>query len=115
MICKAVVSRLKVTQERVVGNQTIIDVVLQPDMVSLDEIVVVGYGTMKKSDVTGAIVSVRGDDIANVKSSNAAVYAPSDFMFGMASMYKGRADGEPVDFRVCRDIDAAESWVKQTV
>ncbi len=58
-------------QEQRVGNRTSIDVVLLPDVLNIDEIVVVGYGTMKKSDVTGAIVSVRGDDIANVKSSNA--------------------------------------------
>lgn len=43
--------------ERAVGGQEIIDIMLQPSVSDLDEVVVVGYGTMKKSDLTGAIVT----------------------------------------------------------
>ncbi|WP_405562280.1 SusC/RagA family TonB-linked outer membrane protein [Polaribacter sp. Asnod6-C07] len=50
-----------------VGNQTKIDVVLQDDLESLDEIVVVGYGSKKKSLVTGAISSI---DSKQIKSSS---------------------------------------------
>ncbi|MCK5368072.1 MAG: SusC/RagA family TonB-linked outer membrane protein, partial [Cyclobacteriaceae bacterium] len=46
-----------VTREEVVGNRSIIDMPLTPDITALDEIVVVGYGTQKKKDVTGAIAS----------------------------------------------------------
>ena len=46
------------TQEIPVNNQSVINAILQTDVSSLDEIVVVGYGTMKRSDVTGAMVSV---------------------------------------------------------
>ena len=42
-----------VQEEAVVGSQTVIDLVMNPDVTALDEIVVVGYGTMKKSDLTG--------------------------------------------------------------
>ena len=42
-------------QEITVGNQSVIDVVLIADLTALEEIVVVGYGTMRKSDVTGSV------------------------------------------------------------
>src|SRR5690606_12731003 len=43
------------SQEIQVGGRTRIDVVLKPDIQSLEEVVVVGYGTQRKRDVTGAI------------------------------------------------------------
>lgn len=58
-------------QEITVGNQTRINVQLQPDSENLEEVVVVGYGAVKKSDVTGAITSVSGDDVNVTKESNA--------------------------------------------
>jgi len=51
------------TQEIRVGNQRKIDVTLNEDSQLLGEIVVVGYGTMKKSDLTGAVTSVKSDAI----------------------------------------------------
>ena len=52
-----------VTQEIVVGENTTINVVLKEDSELLDEVVVVGYGTMKKSDLAGASVSMKEDAI----------------------------------------------------
>ena len=52
-----------VTQEIAVGDRGVIDVLLQEDTEFLDEVVVVGYGTMKKSDLAGASVSMKEDDI----------------------------------------------------
>ena len=46
-----------VTQEVEIGNRTEIDVVLAPDATQLDEVVVVGYGSVKKSDLTGSVAS----------------------------------------------------------
>ena len=54
-----------VSQSVAVGNNSVIDVILQEDVASLDEIVVVGYGTQKKSVITGAISSVKGSDLEN--------------------------------------------------
>ncbi len=45
-----------------VGNQSIIDLVMVSDVTSLDEVVVIGYGTQKKKEVTSAITSVKSDD-----------------------------------------------------
>ncbi|MCG8308071.1 MAG: TonB-dependent receptor [Cytophagales bacterium] len=52
-----------VTEEIEVGNNTIIDMVMTPDLTSLEEIVVVGYGVQKKKDVTGSIASVESGQI----------------------------------------------------
>lgn len=51
-----------VVQEINVGNQSIIDVTLREDETSLDEVVVVGYGTVKKSDLTGSVSSLKEKD-----------------------------------------------------
>ena len=52
-------------KEITVGSKTAIDMTLLPDVKSLEEIVVVGYGTQKKSVVTGAISSVKSADLDN--------------------------------------------------
>jgi TonB-dependent starch-binding outer membrane protein SusC len=51
------------TEKIPVAGKTNIDVPLVPDIMNLEEVVVIGYGTMKKSDLTGAIVSVSGEDL----------------------------------------------------
>jgi len=50
-----------VTEEIAVGTRSVIDIRLSEDVQTLGEVVVVGYGTMKKSDLTGAVASVSGD------------------------------------------------------
>jgi TonB-dependent starch-binding outer membrane protein SusC len=50
-------------EEVKINGQTVIDVIMVPDIASLQEVVVVGYGTVKKSDVTGAVVSLKKDDL----------------------------------------------------
>jgi TonB-linked SusC/RagA family outer membrane protein len=51
------------TQEVAAGNQSNITVKLQPDIQTLGEVVVVGYGTVKKSDVTGSVSSVKSEQL----------------------------------------------------
>jgi TonB-dependent starch-binding outer membrane protein SusC len=51
-----------VAQQVTVGNQTTINVVLQTDVTALQEVVVVGYGTSLKKDVTGSITKLSEDD-----------------------------------------------------
>lgn len=60
-----------VTQEITVGNQTILNVILKEDTQNLDEVIVIGYGTAKKSDLTGAVT--RADMSALEKSPNVNV------------------------------------------
>jgi len=48
-------------QELTVGNRTTVDVSLEEDVKSLEEVVIVGYGTVKKSDLTGSVATVKSD------------------------------------------------------
>ena len=50
-------------EQQVVATKPVINVVLKEDTKTLDEVVVVGYGTMKRSDLTGSVVSVTGDEL----------------------------------------------------
>jgi TonB-dependent starch-binding outer membrane protein SusC len=58
-----------VTQEVPVGSQTTFAITMAPDAQTLSEVVVVGYGTQEKKDVTGAISSVKGEELANLPVS----------------------------------------------
>ena len=60
-----------ITQEVPVGNQATVKVNLKEDTQTLDEVVVVGYGTMRKSDVTGSISVTKGDDMLKTQSFSA--------------------------------------------
>lgn len=51
------------SQETAVGSRSIINVALQTSTLGLDEVVVVGYGTMKKSDLTGSVVNLSGEKL----------------------------------------------------
>ncbi|MBQ3753468.1 MAG: TonB-dependent receptor [Prevotella sp.] len=54
-----------------VAGKTSVNVVMQEDAMGLDEVVVVGYGTMKKKDLTGAVASIKPADIAQVAAPDA--------------------------------------------
>lgn len=56
----------------VVGNRTVINVTLDEDAEFLEETVVIGYGVQKKSDVTGAIASVKSTDLENRTTTDIA-------------------------------------------
>lgn len=58
------------TQEVAVGGRSVVDIVLREDNEMLDELVVVGYGTMKKSDLTGSVASLGSKDINNSSVNN---------------------------------------------
>ncbi len=58
------------TKEVSIGNQTIIDVQLEPSKTTLDEIVVIGYGTVRKSDLSGSVGSVKSEDITKITALN---------------------------------------------
>ena len=61
-----------VTQTQEVGNRAIIDVKLTEDAFGLESVVVVGYGTAKKSDLTTSISSIKADELKTVKTGAAA-------------------------------------------
>jgi TonB-linked SusC/RagA family outer membrane protein len=60
-----------VTQEVEVGNRSVIDISLPLDIKALDEIVVIGYGSQKESDLTSAISTIKSEEIVKVPTSQA--------------------------------------------
>ena len=60
-----------VTQEVKVGGKSTLNITMKEDNTTLNDVVVIGYGTMKKKLVTGATVQVKGDDIAKLNTTNA--------------------------------------------
>ncbi len=58
------------TQEIDASGRDVIDVELAPTKISLDEVVVIGYGTVRKSDLSGSVGSVKADDITKITASN---------------------------------------------
>jgi len=59
-----------ITQEVPLTGQTAIDVILEEDTKALEEVVVIGYGTKQKRDLTGAISSVSANDLQKVPASS---------------------------------------------
>ncbi len=53
-----------------VGNRTNINIVLRQENVNINEVVVIGYGTQQKSDLTGAVTSVNMEDLSNTASAS---------------------------------------------
>ena len=79
------------TREIKVGNRTYIDVELEEEVNKMDEVVVVGYGTMKRRDISGAVATVKTDDLlkANPSSVNQALQGR------VAGLQVNQSDGAP--------------------
>ena len=60
-----------VSQDVAINNKTVINIQLQEDISKLDEVIVVGYGTQKKSDITGAVTSVKVDELTSIPLARA--------------------------------------------
>lgn len=76
------------TQEIKVGNKNTINISLQPDSDILDEVVVIGYGSQKKSDLTGAVATVKVEDIEKYTYAS-----PTDALQGRMSGVSVQAQG----------------------
>ncbi|MCE9351389.1 TonB-dependent receptor [Phocaeicola vulgatus] len=58
--------------EVIVSDKSTVNVTMKEDTETLDEVVVVGYGTQKKSDLTGAVTSIKADGLKGLISGNAS-------------------------------------------
>ncbi len=58
------------TQRVLVGDQTTIDIIMHADAVGIEEVVAIGYGTMRKSDLTGAVTSISANKLENKLNTN---------------------------------------------
>ena len=78
-------------QEIRVGNQTTFNITLQEDSEALDEVVVVGYGVMKKKDLTGAVSQLSSSSMKDLKVSH-----PTEAMAGkLAGVQVQQVGGQP--------------------
>jgi TonB-linked SusC/RagA family outer membrane protein len=58
------------TQEVVVGNQTVVNVVLLEETIGIEEVVAIGYGTKKRETLSGAIASIKSKDILTTRTTS---------------------------------------------
>ncbi|MGQ1784382.1 SusC/RagA family TonB-linked outer membrane protein [Saccharicrinis sp. GN24d3] len=65
------------SQELVVGDQTTINIELEDDVIGMEEVVVVGYGQVRKEDATGSVFTVKSDDFNQGSTSS-----PQDLIVG---------------------------------
>jgi TonB-dependent starch-binding outer membrane protein SusC len=79
------------THEVVVGNQTSINVTMEQETIGLEEVVAVGYGTMKKSDLTGSVSSI-GTDQLNTRTISSV---EEGLQGTMAGVHVNQATGQP--------------------
>jgi TonB-linked SusC/RagA family outer membrane protein len=83
------------TQELAVANRTTINVELKSASQQLDQVVVIGYGTQKKVDVTGSISSVKGSDIEKIAVTN-PIAALQGKVPGLTVINNGSPGSSPV-------------------
>lgn len=88
-----------IRQEVAINGRTLIDITMESDMKLLGEVVVVGYGTQEKKDVTGAVSAVKGSDIQNLPSGGAQ-QALQGRMSGVNVVRNGGAPGNAGSIRI---------------
>ncbi len=81
-------------QEAIVGTRTEINISLTPDIKSLEEVVVVGYGTQKKSDLTGSVGTVKADEIQERQSPSVSQALAGRVAGVSVSVNSGRPGGQ---------------------
>ena len=72
-------------QEVQINGRSFIEVILEPDSEMLDDVVVVGYGVQRRSDVSGSVTSIKAEDLAMTPATN------------IAEMMRGKAAGVQIN------------------
>ena len=107
----------KAAQKTPVNARTVIDIRMEDDASTLNDVVVIGYGTMKKRDLTGAVTSVKGDNLikgnpalsvnsalqgkvagVQINASAAGISGYRQFEYPFIARAEGTYDVEPVEF-----------------
>ena len=99
-----------IVQRIPLGNLTTVNVELAEDAVGLNEVVVIGYGTVKKKDLTGSVASIKSDEITKIATNNAL----QSMQGKIAGLDITRESGETgskvnISFRGNRSINASNS------
>lgn len=96
------------TQEIPVKGRKQIDVVMMPDNQVLDEVVVIGYGTSKRSDLTGSVVSVKSEELMQTPTSDVS-QALAGRVAGVQVMQSEGEPGSSISIRVRGGISITQS------
>ena len=88
-----------VTQSIPVGNQTSFNIILKEDTETLDEVVVIGYGTVKKRDLTGSVASVNNETLTSNPVSDVS-QALQGKLAGVSVVSQDGRPGAEVSIRV---------------
>lgn len=83
-----------------VGNKSVISVILKEDSQALDEVVVVGFGTQKKLNLTGAVTAVTGEEMTKRPVTNAATMLQGQVPGLRVNQGLGAPGAEATTFRV---------------
>jgi TonB-dependent starch-binding outer membrane protein SusC len=86
-------------QEQPVNGKSVIDVSLNENIQELNDVIVVGYGTVKKSDISGSIASVRSEALQNLTTTDAAA-ALQGKASGVQVLTNSGAPGQGATIRV---------------
>ncbi|MEO0334336.1 MAG: TonB-dependent receptor plug domain-containing protein, partial [Bacteroidota bacterium] len=92
------------TQEVVVGSRSVINLSLAPDITSLEEVVVVGYGTQKKTTLTGSVSQVSGEVLQVKGTSSAAQSLQGEVPGVVVTRQSSRPGQEGLDIKIRGDI-----------
>ena len=106
------------SEEEAINNRSVIDMVLSPDIQSLSEVVVIGYGSVKKSDLTGSVSSLNEKDFnpgANA-SLDQMIQGRAPRRIGGSVQFRARGwsiyPGAWLEFYQCREFSALRSrWL----
>ncbi len=88
-----------ISQEIALNGQKTLKVVLKDDSEMLDEVVVIGYGTMKKSDMTGAISSVKSEELLK-RATTSATEALQGKVAGVSILRSGGNAGASISVKI---------------
>lgn len=89
-----------VAKEVTVGANKTIDVVLNPDVSNLEEVVVVGYGTRKKSDITGSVSSVKAEELSAFPVADATQALQGRAAGVVVQSNNGGEPGAPISIKI---------------
>ncbi len=87
-------------KEVIIGNKTSVNVVLEEETIGVEEVVVVGYGTQKKANLTGAVGNVQMEDMESRPLTNASLALQGT----VAGVYALQSSGKPGDDNAVIDI-----------
>ncbi|TYA74669.1 SusC/RagA family TonB-linked outer membrane protein [Seonamhaeicola marinus] len=86
------------TKEVTVGSQTTVNIILEEDTESLDEVVVVGYGTQRKADLTGSVSTIKGGSFTKAATPNLNASLAGKVTGVTAMSRSGSPGSEDIDF-----------------